>query len=415
VENNSGMRNVKWWEKPLALVRRPPRHERLPERRKPARRASKLALHAILAPVSLAGRAILLLAGRSGRLSPDGIRRIAFIKVDHLGDVLMATPLMRALKDWAPAARLTVFARPAVRGLLSRLSYVDAVENCEVPWILPGSGSWGNLRACLGLARRLRAGRFNLVVDLRYHNRLDSLLLSLCGARARLGYDAGGFGFWITHRAPLSRAGHEIERGAAALRRFGVPVHNLGMDLPLFPSEEREALALAGGKRPFVAIHPGAGNPVKRWMPERFAWVGRELARRARVRIAVLAGPGEEELGGPLVRALPRAARVDLRGRLSVFEMAAVIRRAALFIGNDGGPAHVAAAVKARSLVVFSGTSVAKDWAPPGASVIEKWVPCKPCYSSTCPYGQACLRKAGVDEVLAGALRLLGVSRRKSH
>jgi ADP-heptose:LPS heptosyltransferase len=331
-----------------------------------------------------------------------------------LGDLVQAIPLLRAIKQWNPAAHLTVFARPACSELLLRLPYVSEVELAEVPWIRPDSGSLRNLFSCLELARYLRGRSYDLAIDLRYHNRLDSLLLSLSGARFRLGFDAGGLGFWLTHRAPWPRSGHETERGAQALACFGISVEDTIPSVPVTDAElQRAALWLAprpGGRGgPIVTIHVGAGNAVKRWMPERFAWVARGLIRRANARIAVLAGPGEELQGDPLVESVPARAIVDLRGKLNLGEMAAVMKLSALFIGNDSGPAHMSAASGSPSLVIFSGTNTAEQWAPRGAfvHVIEKWVPCKPCGRTDCPYEQACLRKVTADEVLDQACAML--------
>ena len=119
-----------------------------------------------------------------------------------------------------------------------------------------------------------------------------------------------------------------------------------------------------------MAIHPGAGNAIKRWMPERFATVAAGIAKRTGARVVVLSGPGEEALGAPMLRALPAGKKLDLRGKLDLPQMAALLERAKLFIGNDGGPAHVAAAAGTPSLIVFSGTSVAAEWAPRGARVL---------------------------------------------
>src|SRR5678809_408733 len=94
--------------------------------------------------------------------------------------------------------------------------------------------------------------------------------------------------------------------------RFGIPVADLAPDYPLTRDELAAAARLVGRAQPYVALHVGAGNVIKRWMPERWAWVVRELARRTRLRVAVLSGPGEEAaLGEPVVKALPRAACLD--------------------------------------------------------------------------------------------------------
>lgn len=363
---------------------------------------------ALLAPASIGASIWHAAAGRRRPLDPARIRSIAFIKLDHLGDALMAAPLLRAVKRWAPQARLDVWARPASGEILRRLRAVDDVLAADVPWIAPGSGWRQNISACAALAERVRARRYDLAIDLRYHNRLDSLLLSRCGARSTLGFDAGGFGYGITHRAPWPATGHETERMAAALRRFGIPVKSLTPEFPVTAAERRYATGVTGRGR-YLAIHPGAGNAVKRWMPDRFAWVAKELARRTGLRIAVLAGPGEELIAGALASAVPKAKLLDLRGTLTFGRMAAVIEGARLFVGNDGGAAHLAAAVGTPAVVVFSGTNEASQWAPVGArvAVLEHRVPCKPCARTDCPFDQACLRGVTVDAVLRESLRLL--------
>jgi ADP-heptose:LPS heptosyltransferase len=288
---------------------------------------------------------------------------------------------------------------------------VSRVVVADVPWIKPDSSHLANLRACLGLARKIRAGNYDLAVDLRYHNRLDSLLLSLCGARRRLGFNAGNMGFGLTHRARRPRTGHEVARMSSALEGAGIRVKSRDTLFPVPAMAARSAarkLGPAGGNK-LVAFHPGAGNAIKRWMPERFAMVAKELVRRHGVRVVLLGGPGESGLGAGIVKSVPRRSLADLRGKLSLAEMGAVLGKCRLFIGNDGGPAHIAGAVGTPTLVVFSGTSVAADWAPRGKQVrvIEKTVPCKPCYSTTCPFGQACLRRIGCEEVIGLANKML--------
>ncbi len=404
------MKPVSFLERARARFLPAPEHDRLPAPLS-SRRLRDFLVPVLMVPLSLAAGAALRLLGRRGPIRPEEVASIAFVRVDHLGDVIQATPLMRALKAWNPKASLTVFARPAWAETLLRLAYVDEVEFADVPWIGPGSRPGENVRACLDLARHMRSRAFDLAIDLRYHNRLDSLLISLSGARFRLGFDVAGFGFGLTHRAPVPRAGHEAERGARAFARFGIPVANMKTDFPLDRPETHAAIALTAprGRRgrggPLVAVHVGAGNPVKRWMPERFGWVARELARNPGARIAVLAGRGEEEAGEPLVRSVPKGSLIDLRGKLDLKGMAGVLAQAMLFIGNDAGPGHVAAAIGTPSVIIFSGTNTAAQWAPLGGkvSVIEKALPCKPCGRTQCPFDQACLRAVGVDEVLAVA------------
>jgi len=398
-------------ERLLAPLRKPPVHEPVMAPRNRSLQLPQFIQSLLLFPFSLAGRLFFLAIGRSARLTPINVERIVFIKLDHIGDAVMASPILRALKDWAPAADITVIARPQSAEYFRLLPGVSRVVTADVPWIRPDSSSLANFRACLALARTIRSGHYDLAVDLRYHNRLDSLLLSMCGARWRLGFDIGHLGFGLTHRARMPRTGHEVEKMAGALKGAGIPVKALDTLFPVSPAAARASAKKLGTSRgrKLVAFHPGAGNAIKRWMPERFSAVAQELVQRSGVQVVLLGGPGERELGSSIASAVGRKNLVDLRGKLSLSEMAGVLSRCRLFVGNDGGPAHVAGAVGTPSLIVFSGTSVAADWAPRGkrVQIIEKWVPCKPCYSTTCPYGQGCLRKVGVEEVVTLAGKLL--------
>ena len=402
-----------YFERVLARVLPGPDHDPLPAPRPASRRLSRIALDDLLAPLLLAARYARRRKDRAPALDPARIRKIAFIRLDHLGDVILSTPLLRALKARFPGAHLTVYARPPSAELLVRLPYVDSVELADVPWIKPGAEPGRGLRACLALAREIRGRSFDLAVDLRYHNRLDSLLLSRCGAVHRLGFDAGGLGFGLTHPAAWPAPGHEADRCAGALEQYGIPVPDRVPDFPVSRGEAGATERLVGRGTRFVAVHPGAGNPVKRWMPDRFAWLARELNRRTGMRIVLLSGPGEEKCGEETARAVPASFLVDLRGRLRLPEMGALLSRASLFVGNDGGAAHVAAAVGAPALVLFSGTNLSSQWRPLGrrVEIIEKTVPCKPCAATDCPFSQACLRAITVDLALDTALAMLGKKR----
>ena len=397
-------------ERLLAPLRNKAIHEMIPAKRKSTFNFQLVIQSMLLFPLSLICRILFLVSGRSRPLKPECIRRIVLIKLDHIGDAVMSSPILNALKEWAPKAEITVVARAQSAEYFNLLPAVSRAVVADVPWIKPISSPIANIRACWKLARRIRVGHYDLAVDLRYHNRLDSLLLSLCGARFRLGFNVGNLGFGLTHRVGMPRKGHEIVRMAKALEYAGIPVKSLDTIFPVSAAVARTVFRKSGSARgkKIVAFHPGAGNAIKRWMPERFGWVAGELARKSGVRIVLLGGPGEKDLGKCIAAAVPAKSLIDLRGKLNLAQMAGVLAKCDLFIGNDGGPAHVAGAVGTPSLIVFSGTSRAIDWAPRGKliRIIEKMVPCKHCYSTSCPYSQACLRAVGVGEVaeLAGRM-----------
>jgi ADP-heptose:LPS heptosyltransferase len=251
--------------------------------------------------------------------------------------------------------------------------------------------------------------RFDVAIQMHGSGVLSNRITRLLGAPRVTGFcpkPGSDPGFM-----PWPEAQPEVHRYLALMAFLGVPLQGTHLEMPLGDEDRAgyEALAqrhrLATGR--FVVIHPGARLRSRRWPVERFAAVGAALAREG-WRVCVTGSPAERELTSAVLAGLPRDA-VDLTGATTLGSLAALLSRAALLVCNDTGVSHVAAAVGAPSVVIASGSDVAR-WAPLDATrhpVLWHEAPCRPCAHELCPVGHPCALGVSVEAVLAQARRNL--------
>jgi heptosyltransferase-2 len=316
----------------------------------------------------------------------------------------MALPFLRALKRHDPEGSLVVLCRPAHAPLFALAPWVDRV--------IPAAAGSAVLRA----SWKARRQRFDEAWVLP-HSFRSALAAFLSGARRRYGYAGQRREIFLTdgpERPPAT--GHQLRDEDALLARAGIAPDT---DPPrISPSPEtvsrmrrlletEQLLDPATGYGPILLAPGGAFGPTKRWPAERFAFLADALMDRGR-RAAILIGPGEVELGRLVAhRARHRIGVVG--GDLDTGELAALLSLAGLLVGNDSGPAHVAAAVGTPVIVFFGPTDPGRT-AASGApvAVLDRYVFCSPCYLKTCPYGHECMDEISVEMAHAAALRLLG-------
>jgi ADP-heptose:LPS heptosyltransferase len=339
--------------------------------------------------------------------------RIAVFRALQLGDMLCVVPALRALRASAPAARITLIGLPSMRDFAARYpAYIDDFV------AFPGLSAFPEQPAredeLPAFVDAMRARRFDLVLQLHGDGTIlnellasfDAPLAGFCPVDEAGGHDVARFVPWDEHRSEARRYLDVVERigGDAAA------VADASLELPIRADEVAEwhvvarEHGLVAGR--FACVHAGARWPSRRWPVERFAAVAAALARRGLA--IVLTGSVDER---PIVDALERllAARgvvaVDLAGRTSLGALAAMLADAALVVCNDTGISHVAAAVHAPSIVVASGSDVAR-WAPLDIArhpVLAHDVPCRPCMHRVCPIGHDCALGIGVADVVAAA------------
>lgn len=308
------------------------------------------------------------------------IRSILVIKLRNIGDVLLTVPAIRALKESFPRARICALVNSGTEDMLSLNPLVEEVI------VLPrdakkGTGKGARLAGEIKFVRGLRKKGFDMTVDLTGGDRAAIAGFST-GARYRLGYDPAGKGFkgkkyLYTHLAPVAEAGtHTVLRDLGLLRHFGIGTKDLTVDIYNSREDEeyvdrllREKVFLKG-ERPFVHLHPVSRWLFKCWTDKGVAEIIKRFMETG-LSVVVTSGPEERELNKvrSILGLLP-IKPADLSGLLTLKQLAALSRRAALFFGVDSAPMHIAAAVGVPVVALF-GPSGAFDWGPWDNSAIK--------------------------------------------
>jgi ADP-heptose:LPS heptosyltransferase len=340
-------------------------------------------------------------------------KRIAVFRALMLGDLLCATPALRALRAAWPHARPGQTHQRDARELAQRLRSVDDFE-CFPGW--PGLSEQAppGQEALHAFLRRLSARHFDLAIQLHGSGAVSNPLVARFGARRLAGF--AGPGAWrpdsdAERFLPWPVQGQEIERLLALTDHLGMPRRGEAMDFPLRPEDHLGARAWLPAGEAYAVVHPGARWSSRRWPAERFAEVGDALARRG-LRV-VLTGSAEERELGSAVAAAMDCAPLDLTGRTDLWTLGALVASARLVVSNDTGLSHVAAALETPSVVVSCGSDVAR-WAPLAHErhqVLSHDLPCRPCVHRDCPVGHGCALALDTEAVVHAALGRLEAPR----
>src|SRR3569623_747220 len=290
------------------------------------------------------------------------VEKILVIKLSALGDFVLALSAMKKIRLAHPKAHISLLTTAPFEALAKASPYLNAVFTDGRP---EGFPQW------MALRRRLRAAAYTRVYDLQtsaHSNRIFQLLRPHPPAWSGI-----AFGCSKPHRNPLRNQMHTLERQAAQLMYAGIwpdaPTAAgtaPGPDLSWVLGKDGARPAAGGGKaKPYVMFVPGgsAHRPQKRWPVERYGELARILYSRG-LDIVIIGGPQETALAQAMQRQVPRAP--DLPGRTDYARIAVLGARAALAVGNDTGPLHLAAAAGAPTVVLFSGASDPALSAPRG-------------------------------------------------
>ena len=262
-------------------------------------------------------------------------------------------------------------------------------------------------------ARNLKKKRFDLALILHPTNRVH-LVTFFAGIRRRIGYDRK-LGFLLTDRIKHTKQlgqKHELEYALDLVRYLGIEPKDKTLFMPIKPESERWAEELfkqEGIKKTdkLLAIHPAASCPSKIWPNERFADVAARLIERYGFKVLVIAGPKDLALAESLIKHMHKPA-INLAGKTSVSQLASILKRCSLFISNDSGPVHIAAAVGTPVISIFGrnqkGLSPTR-WGPTGKKdkILHKEVGCIECLAHNCTKEFACLKAITVDDVVNAA------------
>jgi ADP-heptose:LPS heptosyltransferase len=293
--------------------------------------------------------------------------RVAVVRaLPGLGDLLCAVPALRGLRATWPSARVTLVGLAGAAWFVERFSrYVDDLLPCDV-W--PGLAEIdGPSTATAPFLERARRRRFDLAIQMHGDGRASNALTAALGATRWIGLsldDGAPPPDGVVGHYRLDH--HEIDRCVDVLGLVGVTAADRTLEMPV-----READVLAAGRLvepdlEIALVHPGASTAARRWSPIGFGGVVEHLLDVVD-RVVLTGGPGESVVTAAVRSAVPGAARlVDLAGRTTVGELAALAARSRVVVTNDTGVAHLASAVRAPSVTVC-GRSDRPRWAPRGA------------------------------------------------
>lgn len=337
----------------------------------------------------------------------ERIRKVAILRLDHLGDVLLALPAVQALEKALPRAQVDFIVGPWAKDIVGIAGLQSSSRIFSASWFSRSVKGQG----VQNLEEMLRQGGYKVGIDLRGDFR-HIWAMYRAGIPHRIGPIRTGLGFLLTH--PIISPGgiHEIEMNFNCLEQAGLQLP----DKPPFPRlfirpEDKEAQQKVrrqlGITRPVVALHATCLASAKRWPTDNWRQLIEELPGNMDV---VLIGTGMEKSGMEEIQKGSKRMVFLAAGLLSLPALAAFLKDCKLFIGVDSGPAHIAAAVGTPTLSLYSGTNVASQWAPrgPRVTVLQGKTPCSPCELADCPIGNECMRLIGVDEVLKAVQSMLG-------
>ena len=338
------------------------------------------------------------------KLDRDSIRKILIRSTNWIGDAVMTTPAMAAVRTTFPKAEIVVAANPMVSELFTPHPACDRVI------VFDKKGKDSGLRGLARFAGQLRGESFDLAI--LFQNALEAALMaSLAGIPRRLGYRRDMRTLLLTHGVPCGKAERRLHHTTYylhLLQSYGIEGGTGMLHLTCTEAERDWASRLLSRGQTWVAVNPGASyGSAKRWFPDRFAAVADALAGQYSTGIAIIGGPGEIDLGSDIEKAMKHAS-LNLVGKTSVRQMMAVLSHCRLMVTNDSGPMHVAAALGVPVVALFGPTDhTTTSPLIPLHQIVRKRVHCAPCLKRVCPTDHWCMTAIEVDDVLGAAYRLL--------
>ena len=368
---------------------------------------------------ALAAAVLLRRALGPRRTKPATPRRILLLRLERIGDLVMALPAIADVRSAAPDAQIDLVVGSWNAAIAHAIEGVNRVETLDARWLarLGGSG----LASLLGAARGWRERRYDLALNFEPDIR-SNLLVAASGAAWTAGFASGGGGPLLDLALEYDTQAHTTDNARRLVATaFGraVPASTKTPLLSL-PGEavERASAYLSGRASPLVGVHASGGRAIKQWEPERFAEVARRLIVDRDATIVLTGAASDRPLVDRIKAALPLDRTVDAAGDLDLLTLAALLQRLDLFVTGDTGPMHLAWAVGTPIVSVFGPSDPAR-YAPRGPHdrVVRVDLPCSPCNRIRLPPDRCtghtpdCLSMLLPDEVCRAALDVLDAVR----
>jgi ADP-heptose:LPS heptosyltransferase len=355
------------------------------------------------AALAAVGRA----AARRGAKPIGEPRRVLILQLQQLGDSVIFSPTLRALRERLRDAEIDVVASPIASQLYAKSPHINKIIRAD------GWGMRGKRMRVFSVVRvfwALRARRYDWVIaDATETSFRYALAAFVAGARVRIGFDVASRGWLFTHRLVLPDAIPLAKCNLEIARLVGANTEAQPEEISFDESDVEKVSALlaahgVSASRRIVVLHPGSNWQSKLWLADRFAKVADTLAR-ARDCSVVLVGTAREAEEVESTRQAMQMPSVSLLGKTSLTELAALCARASLFIGTDSGPRNVAGAVGVPAIVAMSAQEETGRWFGyrPSEVMIRADARCMGCYLSRCAH-RLCMRSISAEDVITLAL-----------
>ncbi len=345
-------------------------------------------------------------------------RNILCVRLDSIGDVLMTTPAIRALKESLHGRRITLLTSSAGAAIAALVPELDRVMVYDAPW-MKATAPRESSRPDTEIVRTLCAEEFDgaVIFAVYSQNPLPSALLCyLAGIPLRLAHCHENPYQLLTHweldPEPAQFVRHEVRRQLDLVATIDCVTQNERLSVQVPGGARKQVKQMLRGlgidhTRPWVVIHPGASAPSRRYPQESFVEVGNRLAAEFGFAV-VFTGSGSETELVDSIRHQMNVPSHSVAGLLDLPQLAALMHQAPLLITNNTGPAHIAAAVGTPVVDLYALTNPQhQPWQVP-SRVLSHDVPCRFCYKSICPEGHHnCLRMVTPDQVVRASIDLL--------
>ncbi|HCY86041.1 MAG TPA: lipopolysaccharide heptosyltransferase II [Desulfobacteraceae bacterium] len=335
--------------------------------------------------------------------------RILIRAANWVGDAIMTTPVIRAVRQNYPQAHITVLAKPWVIPVYETNPHVDEVM------VYDNGGRHSKGLGTLRLARDIRNRGFHLSILMQ--NAFEAALLAfLAGVPERLGYNTDARSLLLNRCVkmdPALKKGHLIDYYIAILTNAGLKPSGRDLELHIPQTDKiwaQDCLAdlNIGPVSPVIGINPGAtGGTAKRWFPERYAELTKKLSEDYGTRVIIFGGPADHALGEEISGMVPGCC-VNMAGKTSLARAFALIGACDLFVTNDSGLMHAAAAQNINQVAVIGSTDVvATAPANENSIMVREAVDCSPCLKDECPIDHRCMDRISVETVAKACHSLL--------
>ncbi len=347
---------------------------------------------------------------------PEKPGKILLIRADYIGDVLLTTHTLRAIRNRFPDARISFLVSAKSREILEGNPHINDVLVYDPPWFFK-KGRMQSIREYFKIVSHIRRQRFDLAADFRGDVR-NILLLTVFGSIPhRVSFAASGGWYLLTARAEYRKSLLEAEYHSIIAETLGAQVDKEMQPEVFIGDQDREFVDnffhkhdIRSGDR-IAVIHPGARQAVRQWPEERYAEVGHHLIREYGAKV-VLTGSREEL---PLIKRintlLNNEAIVGAGEINSLKQLTALFERCVLYIGVSSGPSHLAGVARLPSVLIF-GPEPISQWRPLGNKhvIIKKDFPCSPCNQKNCPLEENCIKSVKVEDVIQGIYTVMSPS-----